>query len=84
MRRGIDMESKAKEAYKRIMKVSHSNVTFKECRLVMLGGVLGASPDMLVKCDCHGQGVVEINYYCILMFLSNCKKITQFTKLSEV
>ncbi|XP_030845477.1 uncharacterized protein LOC105436450 isoform X2 [Strongylocentrotus purpuratus] len=62
MRRGIGMEPKAKEAYKKIMKVSHTNVTFKECGLFISEELayLGSSPDMLVKCDCHGQGVVEI------------------------
>lgn len=70
MRRGIHMEPKAKEAYKQRMKVSHSNVTFKECGLVISeeSAYLGASPDMLVECYCHGEGVVEINYYCILKF----------------
>ena len=37
------------------------NLSVEKCGLfVSKEGVLGASPDGIISCDCHGSGVLEI------------------------
>ena len=40
----------------------HKNIEFHETGLHVLEShpYIGASPDMLVECECHGPGIVEI------------------------
>ena len=43
------------------MTANHTNAVFQECGFILSEehACLGASPDMLVECNCHGQGVVD-------------------------
>ena len=61
-RYGNEMEGTALELYKKTMLSSHQNVTISPSGLIVRPDLphLGASPDALIKCDCHGEGVVEI------------------------
>ncbi|XP_066924721.1 uncharacterized protein [Clytia hemisphaerica] len=62
MRFGISMEMHAKKIYRSKNAKTHKNLKVKESGLVILESHpwIGASPDLLVECDCHGLGLVEI------------------------
>ena len=62
MKHGKATEPKAKLAYKKIMKRSHRKFVADESGLVIPIDYpyLGASPDLRVKCTCHGEGLCEI------------------------
>ena len=62
MQIGRRWEDKAFIKYKSIMeKERHINLSVKKCGLIVGTNMyIGASPDGLVSCDCHGKGVLEI------------------------
>ena len=62
MRFGISMEMHAKKLYKSQNVKKHKNLKVKDSGLVIseTHPWIGASPDLLVECDCHGLGLVEI------------------------
>ena len=62
MRFGISMEMHAKKFYRSKNAKKHKNLKVRESGLVILESHpwIGASPDLLVECDCHGLGLVEI------------------------
>ena len=51
---GISNESGARNAYAKTMKKKNQNFKVEETSYI------GASPDGLVECDCHGSGLLEI------------------------
>ena len=58
---GIKAELKAKRKYQEIMKKTHTNFKIKETGLHLCDiSYVGASPDLLVSCDCCGDGLCEI------------------------
>ena len=59
---GCDHESTATEAFILHMKKQHTNFVYEEAGLFISKEHphIGASPDGLVKCDCCGEGVLEI------------------------
>lgn len=59
---GREMEDKARQFYATIMQSSHDNFTVETTGLHVHveKPFLGASPDGLTACSCHGQGLVEI------------------------
>lgn len=61
-RYGLANESKAVEAYCALMKKDHVNFSIKSCGLILDCDhcFLGASPDRIGSCDCHGSYIVEI------------------------
>ena len=62
MEKGRKWEEYAFSKYKAVMEMEqHSNLSISKSGLVISKDViLGASPDGLVSCQCHGKGVVEI------------------------
>lgn len=59
---GIDNEGKAKELYISLARGQHTNLQIRESGLHVPPDFpfMGASPDAIVECDCHGIGCVEI------------------------
>lgn len=59
---GREKEDIARNYYLEVMKKEHLNFTLKTSGLHIDADHphLGASPDGLVKCDCHGEGLIEI------------------------
>ena len=59
---GCSHEKTALEAYKTSLMCSHSNVTLEPCGFFICVDEphLGATPDSLLCCVCHGQGIVEV------------------------
>lgn len=77
MKHGRETEPEAKEIYKRVIKSSgHTAIHVEECGLFIHASFpyLGSSPDLLVSCECCGQGVVEIK--CPL--IDRCQTCTDF------
>ena len=62
MKFGISMEPHAKKVYKNKNSRIHKNLKVNDSGLVISESHpwIGASPDLLVECDCHGPGLVEI------------------------
>ena len=59
---GKNQERVAKIRYSQIFRENHQNCNIKNCELIIHKSIpyLGASPDGLVCCSCHGEGVLEI------------------------
>ena len=61
---GVTMEETARTAYEKHMKSTHGhrNFSVKQCGFFIdnENPFIGASPDGLLRCDCHGEGVLEI------------------------
>ncbi|XP_061174226.1 uncharacterized protein LOC133183284 [Saccostrea echinata] len=59
---GRESEPMAKSIYCNVYKDQHINATFKDCGIFLHPGLsfLAASPDMLVSCDCCGEGLLEV------------------------
>ena len=59
---GIKNESKARNVYKAMMSPLHKDFKVHECGFFISPkhSYLGASPDGLVECACHGSGLLEI------------------------
>ena len=62
MEKGRKWEEYAFNRYKTVMEIEgHCDLRVTKCGLVISKDViLGASPDGLVSCQCHGKGVLEI------------------------
>lgn len=64
---GCSHEKEALETYKSTMQRDHANFKISRCGFFISVDEphLGASPDSLVSCTCHGSGVVEVKCpYC--------------------
>ena len=61
-RYGKKEEPKAIKAYNTYMQKSHSNVNVSSCGLHVSHETpfLGASPDGVLECDCHGKRLIEV------------------------
>lgn len=59
---GREMETDAAEKLLEILKQSHKNCTMRDCGLFICQDVpfVGASPDRILSCSCHGKWTVEI------------------------
>ena len=59
---GITTEPDARKKYSKTYKKEHKHAKFTECGLFLHrdNQFLGASPDLIVECKCHGKGIVEI------------------------
>lgn len=59
---GINTEPIALKSFLKVWKGIHTNTTNKNSGLVihMEKPYIGASPDQVLSCDCHGQGILEI------------------------
>ncbi len=69
IKHGLSMEPRAKLAFGQIMKdLKHKKFTTSEVGLIIheTDPYIGASPDLLVSCSCHGEGVCEIK--CPLLY----------------
>ena len=55
-------ESIAKKAYSTSSSKQHKDLTIRSCGIYVHPDYpfMGASPDAVVSCECHGEGVVEI------------------------
>ena len=62
MKHGLSLEPVAKKSYTKSMKKVHRKFISSESglRIHATHPYLGASPDLLVKCDCCGEGLCEI------------------------
>ena len=61
MEKGKKWEDKAFHKYKEVIEKEHDNFRITKSQLVIGKYILlGASPDGLISCDCHGDGVLEI------------------------
>ena len=61
MELGKKWENKAVERYKRISKIHHSGLIVSKCGIFVGDAIcIGASPDGIITCDCHGDGVLEV------------------------
>ncbi|XP_070561234.1 uncharacterized protein [Ptychodera flava] len=62
LKHGRNMEPVAKQNYTSILSQNHRNVTSRECGIFIDRNrpYLAATPDLLVSCECCGQGHVEI------------------------
>ena len=60
---GCKHENKTREMYIRSTKSQHSDFSVTECGLFIntQWPIVGASPDGIINCTCHGKGVLEIN-----------------------
>jgi len=91
MKYGRDSEPKAFDKYYQTMKAEHSNFTLKNTGLHINHKFpyIGASPDGITSCDCHGKGLLEIkcpyNFRNGLADYKNSKNcpITQDNKMKE-
>jgi len=64
---GCKHEKKARDLYYKLTAQYHCNLQIADSGLVINTNwpFIGASPDGIVSCDCHGKGVVEIKCpYC--------------------
>ena len=70
---GIEMEPIARKAFTGHFKLYHENVKVTETGLHVNTNFpyLGASPDGLVLCSCHGKGLLEIK--CPFKYRDNLK-----------
>ena len=70
---GIEMEPIARKAFTGYFKLYHENVKVTETGLHVNTNFpyLGASPDGLVLCSCHGKGLLEIK--CPFKYRENLK-----------
>ncbi len=69
MKHGLSMEPRAKLAFAQVMKgLKHKKFTSSETGLIIHKSepYIGASPDLMVSCACHGEGVCEIK--CPLLY----------------
>ena len=69
MKYGLSMEPRAKLAFPQIMKgLKHKKFTSSDPGLIIheREPFIGASPDLMVACECHGEGVCEIK--CPVLF----------------
>ena len=59
---GRNMEDIAKSKYVKQFKSQHKNTSSRECGLFIYEDLqfIGASPDLLLNCECCGDGVLEI------------------------
>ena len=59
---GREHEEQARSCYENLQKFRHANFEIELTGLHIDARFpgLGASPDALVNCDCHGMGVLEI------------------------
>ncbi|XP_060551761.1 uncharacterized protein LOC132713265 [Ruditapes philippinarum] len=66
---GINSEAKGAELYNEEKKLGHKNCVVSESGLIISQKqcYIGASPDRIFRCDCHGQRLVEIKspYNCV-------------------
>lgn len=62
LKHGKAMEPKAKQKYIAVIKNKHKKFKSSETGLVLLKdySYIGASPDLVVNCDCCGHGLAEI------------------------
>ena len=61
MKKGKKWEEKAFHKYKEVTEKEHDNFRITKSGLVVGKHIfLGASSDGLIRCDCHGDGVLEI------------------------
>lgn len=62
VRWGLQNEDTARESYLKAMQDLHVNLSITASGLIINPDLpwLGASPDGVVTCDCHGSGVLEI------------------------
>ena len=74
---GKKMEPQAVSFLMQLLKRSHTNVKFQECGLYVDGKMpyLGASPDGVVTCDCHGVMLVEVK--CPSRKLEDCDFLSE-------
>ena len=61
LKHGRSYEPVARQRYVSMMEKQHKQFTFRECGLCVDANrpYLGASPDLLISCNCCGQGVAE-------------------------
>lgn len=59
---GCKHEAQARQEYEKLMNEKHENVSVSESGLWLNSQwpYMGASPDGVVVCSCHGTGVCEI------------------------
>ena len=59
---GLSREELALETYASIQKLHHADFQLKKSGLILSVDhpYIGASPDGIVRCSCHGPGVVEV------------------------
>ena len=59
---GCSHENEAREIYTRTSKSQHSDFSVTDCGLFLSTQwpFVGASPDGIINCSCHGRGVLEI------------------------
>ena len=59
---GKEKESQAKEMYRTICEKEHDNFAIRECGIFVPTEYpfMGATPDAMVNCVCHGSGCLEI------------------------
>ena len=64
---GCSHEKLAIELYKKTNEVEHQNFTVVENRLFISPEwpFIGASPDSIVECSCHGKGTLEISAHTV-------------------
>lgn len=62
MKHGINTEPFALESFLTFWKAKHRNTTNRSSGLVLdkIHPYIAATPDQLLSCDCHGDGVLEI------------------------
>ncbi|KAE8741812.1 hypothetical protein FOCC_FOCC012674 [Frankliniella occidentalis] len=62
MKRGKVLEPKVRDWYYDKMNATHTNFKVREAGLFIPPNhpFIGASPDGFVRCDCHGNGLLEI------------------------
>jgi hypothetical protein len=90
MKHGISCEPLAKSQYKQIQKKSHSKFKTSNTGLALLTDkpFIGASPDLIVSCRCHGEGLCEIkcpsSIKDLVPTLSNIPYLKQGDKPGEI
>ena len=59
---GRSMEGDAANCFEEIFKLTHRNVTVRECGLILCEEIpfVGGSPDRIIECDCCRKACLEI------------------------
>ena len=84
MKHGIASEIHAKAKYKSVIRTKHKNCVFRNPGMTVMleQQFISVSPDMVITCDCHGKGLVEIK--CPATLIGKVPSDTNYKHLEVV
>ena len=74
-RHGCKHEKQARKQYEQVLKETHENLCVSDSGLWLnqQWPFMGASPDGMVVCSCHGTGVCEIKVCLVFLMQNSCQ-----------